>query len=116
MYIKVTRHMFADAMRGSFSWGGSKALFEYLEDGEDGEECGVEFDEVAIRREFSEYESATKAAQEYGWEVEADMYDADDNERDPDEIDEENEEAALKWLQRRTTVIEFEGGVVIGSF
>lgn len=116
MFIKVTRHIFADAMRGSFSWGGAKALFEYLEDGEDGEECGAEFDEVAIRSDFSEYSSATVAAQDNGWEVEADMYDADDNERPQEEIEEENEEAALKWLKYRTIVIEFSGGVIIGSF
>lgn len=114
MFIKVTRHIFADAMSGSFSWGGAKALFEYLEEGKDGE--GDEFDEVAIRSEFSEYSSATLAAQECGWNPEADLYDADDNERDADEIEEENEEAALEWLQRRTSVIEFDGGVIIQNF
>lgn len=117
MYIKVTRHIFTDAMRGSFSWGGAKALFEYLEDREEGgEKAGLEFDEVSIRGEFTEYSSATAAAQDYGWEDEAAMYYAEDKERDADEIEEENEEAALKWLNRRTSVIEFSGGVIIGSF
>ena len=116
MFIKVTSHIFADAMRESFSREGARALFEYLEDGEDGEECGVEFDEVAIRCEFSEYSFARDAALDNGWELQADTHDAYDNERDLDEIDEENEEAALAWLLDRTSVIEFSGGVIIGSF
>ena len=112
MFIKVTRHIFAEAMQGSFSRVGARALFEYLEEAED----GVEFDSLAIRAEFAEYSSATVAAQYYGWEVEADMYDADDNERPQEDIDEENEESALAWLQRRTSVIEFDRGVIIQQF
>lgn len=115
MFIKLDCHTFADRMSDDFSREAALALFDWLEELEAGGE-EQEFDRIAIRCEFAEYESATKAAQDNGWELEADLYDADDNERDADEIEEENEEVALAWLQRRTSVIEFDGGVVIGNF
>ena len=115
MYIKLDCYQFADRMAGDFSRDAAKALFSYLEELEAGRE-EQEFDSIAISRDYSEYDSATKAAQDHGWELEADWYDADDKERDADEIAEENEEAALKWLNRRTSVIEFSGGVIIQQF
>lgn len=115
MFIKLDCYTFVDRMAEDFSREAALALFDWLEELEAGGE-EQEFDRIAIRCEFSEYPSATEAAQDHGWEVEADMYDADDNERDADEIEEENEEAALKWLNRRTSVIEFDGGVIIQQF
>ena len=89
-----------------WSYAGARALVEYLENLEDDTGEAIEFDRVAIRCDFHEYPNAREAAEEYGWEP-------------PDEgADSENAEeaAALEWLNDRTTVIEFSGGVIVGQF
>jgi nucleoside-diphosphate-sugar epimerase len=85
-----------------WSYAGARALVEHLEAVEDDTGEEMEFDRVALRCEFAEYESALKAADEYGWE--------------PDTDSEDTEEAALKWLNDRTTVITFGGGVIVQQF
>ena len=87
-----------------WSYAGARALVEYLEQLEEdiGEE--IEFDRVALRCDFSEYESALEAAKEYGFEP------------DEDDDSEDAEETALEWLNNRTTVITFNGGVIIQQF
>lgn len=79
-------------------------MVEYLEELEDSTEQPMELDVVAIRCSYSEYDTAVDAAIDYGWET--------DNSQDADD----QEEAALAWLQDKTTVIEFWGGVVVESF
>ena len=81
---------------------GAAALVEYLENVE--EECGIEieFDHVALRCDFSEYKSALEAATQCGFE--------------PTAFQAEDDAASLEWLQDRTQVIEFEGGVIIRNF
>jgi hypothetical protein len=88
----------------AWSYAGAMALAEHLEqrDEDNGEE--TEFDRVAIRCEFSEHSSAAEAASDYDWEA-----DEDNNEK-------QNEAAALEYLQGRTTVIEFTGGIIIRDF
>ena len=87
-----------------WSRGASYKLAEYLQELEDsiGEE--QELDVVEIRCCFSEFPSATEAAEAYGWSS------------DPDEFDNANESAALSWLQDRTSAIEFDGGIIIEQF
>lgn len=80
------------------------ALVEYLEELEDETGTPIEFDAVAIRCDYSVYESALEAATEFGFEA------------DEAEDEDEREESALAWLQDRTQVIEFEGGVVVAEF
>lgn len=86
-----------------WSWSGATALIEYLEDLEDS--TAIEFDIVAIRCEYSEYSSALEAAQDYG-------FTSPENEDDDNEI----ESAALAYLQDKTAVIKFDGGVIIQQF
>ena len=88
-----------------WSYEGAKALAEYLEQLEEdiGEE--MELDVVAIRCDYSEYASATEAAENY-----------QDNDHGDDMDDDEKEAAALKYLQDNTTVIEFDGGIIIQDF
>ncbi len=90
----------------SFSRLGAYALIEHLENLEDetGEE--MEFDVVAIRCEFSEYDSPQEAAEDYGWKPDSHI------EEDGSECDAD----ALQWLESRTSVIEFDGGVIIQNF
>ena len=87
-----------------WSRAGAYALAQYLEEMEDEADEEMELDTVAIRCEFSEYSTAVEAAGQYGWTPE------------PDEYDEANEAAALSWLSDRTSVIQFDGGVIIAQF
>jgi hypothetical protein len=88
-----------------WSWSGAVALVEYLEDLEDSTDTKIEFDTVGIRCEYSEYESVREAAEHYD-------FIPPDDEDDKDAI----EAAALNYLEERTTVIQFEGGVIIQQF
>ena len=99
-----------------WSRAGAFALAEYLEEYEESTGEELEFNTCAIRCDFYEYESALEAALEYDWSPEASILDDDDNLRQNDEVEEENNELALKWLQDRTQVIEFDGGVIIERF
>lgn len=93
----------------SWSYKGARAMVEYLEQLEEdiGEE--IEFDRVGIRCDYTEYESALEAAEELlpdSWK--------DDLEEEASE--EQIEEAALSALNEYTTVIEFDGGVIVQGF
>ena len=87
-----------------WSYAGARALVKYLENLEDDTGEEIEFDRVALRCDFSEYPNAREAAEECGWEPDEDA-DSDDA-----------EEEALEWLNDRTTVIEFSGGVIVQQF
>lgn len=100
----------------NWSRAGALALAEYLEEYEESTGEEIELDVCAIHCDFSEYESALAAAIEYDWSPEASILDDDDNLRPSDEVEEENEELALQWLQDRTQVISFDGGVIISRF
>lgn len=90
----------------SWSYGATKALFDYYEElsediGED-----IELDPVAIRCEWSEYSSAWEAMEQYQPE---DMPTLDDSEgMDLVEIQEESEKLAREWLDNRTTILDVE--------
>lgn len=87
-----------------WSWSGAEALVGYLEGLEDSLDKSIEFDRVAIRCEYSEYSSALEAAEHYGFIPEDD--------EDEDDV----ESSAITYLEDRTTVIKFEGGVIIQQF
>jgi hypothetical protein len=101
----VTEYMFIDSFRhagreSQFTVPARRALFEYLEEYEDS--CGVELelDPVGICCEWREYPSALDAAKDYGFK---------------DGID-SKDETPLEWLQNRTQVVEFDGGIVVQAF
>lgn len=87
-----------------WSWSGAEALVEYLEDLEDSLNESIQFDRVAFRCGYSEYSSALEAAQDYGFIPEDD--------EDEDDV----KSSAIAYLEDRTTVIKFEGGVIIQQF
>ena len=87
-----------------WSWSGAEALVGYLEGLEDSLDESIEFDRVAIRCEYSEYSSALETAEHYGFIPEDD--------EDEDDV----ESSAITYLENRTTVIKFEGGVIIQQF
>ena len=101
----ITEYQFVDSFRhagreSQFTVPARRALFEYLEDFEDSTGTELELDPVGICCEFSEYPTALDAAQAFGFK---------------DGID-SKDESPIEWLQNRTQVIEFNGGVVIQQF
>ena len=101
----VSEYQFVDAFRlcgreTQFTVPARRALFAHLEDYERETCFELELDPIAVCCDFAEYPSALSAAEAYGFK---------------DGID-SKEESALEWLQNRTQVIEFEGGLVIQQF
>ena len=117
MHITVTSAMFADAFRrmgreNQFSREALEALFEYIENYEEDTGIRVELDVVGLCCEFTEYETAVEAAEDYGFasELEAEDYE------DSDSYEDANEDEAIEWLQDRTEVINFDSGLIIQNF
>jgi hypothetical protein len=88
--------------KDQFSYDGLTALFEYLEDFEEQTGEQIELDVVALCCDFSEYENAIEFIKDYGC-----------NEDVPED---ESEENALEWAKEKTTVIEFDTGIIIQAF
>lgn len=95
----------------NFSLKGAKALQAYLEELSEDLGENIEFDPVAWCVEYTEFSSAWEAMEQYQPE---DMPVEGEEGDDLTEIQEKNEQAALEWLQDRTTVIEFDDGTVDG--
>lgn len=115
---QIVDALMADEYAG-WSRAGARALAESLEryEEETGEE--LELDVVAFRCEYNEFASASEAALEYGWDASAASRFAEFAGvpgRSQDDDDDEKEAAAVKWLQDRTTVITFDGGVIVSAF
>lgn len=93
----------------NFSIEGRRALFDYLEDLEFMDE-EIEMDIVSLCCDYTEYDSAWDAMEQYQPE---DMPTEGEEGDDLVEIQAKNERAANEWLGERTTVIPVEGGKVI---
>lgn len=105
----------------NFTYDARKALFSHFESIEEDTGEEIELDVIAICCEYSEFSTAVEAATESGWEApEAPEHDEDATEEEievaNEEAKEEAEAEALAWLQDHTTVIEFDGGIVIQGF
>lgn len=62
----VTEHTFTDEMiKHGFSYEGTKALFEYLEQYEQDCDQELEFDPIALRCDFYEYENLKEVQENY---------------------------------------------------
>jgi len=97
--IQLHDFIHCDALKDNFSYDGRVALFKYLEQYE--VDCGTEidFDPVAIRCDFTEWDNLEQIVAYYD---EMQMIDT-------------NEEK-LEWLQDRTQAIEFETGIILQDF
>jgi len=110
IYNEVNTNEFArwiqssDTYKDNFTWAGANALQEYLE--EMTEETGenIEFDPVAWCCEFSEYESYEDFQSDTGYTRDGVTYKGYDDINDLDE------------LRDNTTVIEFDGGIIVQDF
>jgi len=89
----------ADALHkySQMSYEASLAMADYLEEYEESTGEELELDPIAIRCEFTEYESAIEAAAEYTSEFTTEV-------------------AALEYLEDHTSVITYDGGVIIQDF
>ena len=117
MHITVTSAMFADAFRrmgreNQFSREALEALFNYLEEYEQDTGDDLELDVIGLCCDFTEYENAITAAADYGFtsELEAEEYNS------PEDFEEAREDEAREWLEDRTTVIDFDGGLIVQNF
>jgi hypothetical protein len=96
--------LYADRENAGWSWAGARALVEHLEQLEEDTGEEIEFDAIAIRCDYDEYENAVYAASQYPYEADEELDSTD------------AEEAALDWLRDQTDVITFDGGVIIRAF
>ena len=123
MKTTLSTHQIADALKAddnaNWSWNGSLALAEYLEnyEAETGEE--MELDIVAVRCEFSEYASLQDWAKEYhGTDELLEALEAcgvDEDIAMGDSV-EDIEDAIRTHLELHTSVIEFDGGIIVSDF
>lgn len=107
----LTSQDFVDAFRcqrpDQFTPAALRALFDHLEECEKDTGEEYELDVIALCCDFTEYASASEAAMAYGWE---EVYHNEGDERSL------NEDAAEEWLMEQTTVICFDGGIVVQNF
>ena len=105
MYKNITQSEFTSefhhAGRGKqFSHAALLALYDYLEE----INPDTELDVVSICCDFSEYSNAVEAAENYGFKLDADA------------TEEQNEDTAMEFLRQKTSVIDFNGGLVVENF
>lgn len=84
----------------NFTVQGAKALQAYLDELSDELGENFEFDPIAWCVEYSEYKDVVEAYDTYS---NGDTFTLSDTEK-------------LEWLQDRTTVIEFDGGIIVQDF
>jgi hypothetical protein len=108
MKLTLSKYAVADLLiadnNANWSYAGAHALADYLEEMEEDTGEEIEFDVVAIRCDYSEYESLAKWADKYGFNI------------DEDEDEEAAEESIREYIQDRGQLVEFEGGIIVSSF
>lgn len=112
----LSTQQIADALKrdenANWSWQGSLALAEYLEQYEEDTGEELELDVVAIRCDYSEFTSLQDWALEYfgkDWRSELGI---DDDQDDDAEID----DAIRTHINDNGQLIEFKGGIIVSSF
>ena len=114
-------HLLLADENADWSYNGAMALCEHLEQLEEYEE-EIEFDRVAIRCEFSQYDSAADCAKDYSVVFPdtcpycGEGIIEEDGNTCPDCEQNVIEAASMDYLQENTTVIEFDGGIIIQQF
>lgn len=118
------RFLSSDTYKGNFTYEGLTALFEYLEDLDQSTGEELYFDYIAIACEYSEYESAWEAMEQYNagdmpvvdFQAYSDAHDGEG--MNLVEMEKEMQKLALEWLEERTQVIPVgdTGRVIIQEF
>jgi hypothetical protein len=106
--IHQFRNAFARAGReDNFSYEGQEALFDWLETYEEDTGEEIELDVIALCCDFTEFSNPEDAANYYDLLFPIDVEEDDE---------EEKWRWIIDWLQDRTTVIEFDSGIIIQDF
>ena len=110
MKTTVSRHDFHRAFEtirpDNFSYDGLDALYDWCEEYDEGSGQEMELDVIALCCDFSEGDSALAWIKDHGYGFEP----------DEDKDEDEREEEALEYLYDHTTVIVFDGGVIVQGF
>lgn len=96
---------FQDGLKGeyfNFTYDATEAMYNYYEELSDSLEEPIEFDPIAIRCEWSEYDSISEAYTSYGF----------DSEDDRDTMDDESK---LDVINENTQAIRLDNGHVLVS-
>jgi hypothetical protein len=103
-------YMLADDKNSSFTRAGAFALVEWFEQLEEDTGEVFEFDSVALRCDYSEYESLQEWAQDYftAWRSDLSI--------DEDMEDEEIDDKIRDYINDQGQLIEFNGGIIVSSF
>lgn len=104
---------FLEIRPNQFSKNGLYALYNYFTEQEN-DVKDIELDVIAICCEYTEYSTALECADNYGYEEAVDLEPY--GSLDLIEVAELEEKQALQWLKDRTSVIEFDGGIIINNF
>jgi hypothetical protein len=116
MKITLNTYQIADELKrdtcARWSYNGSLALAEYLEEYEDSTGDEMELDTCAIRCDFSEHSNLQEWAHQYFSNALEEMGFDETAENDDDEIDSKIRE----YIQDHGQLIEFEGGIIVSSF
>jgi hypothetical protein len=116
MKMTLSTYQIADALKNDtcarWSYNGSLALAEHLEEYEESTGEEMEFDTCAIRCEFSEYASLLEWAHDHFSNALEELGFDEKEENDDDEVDEK----IRSYIQDHGQLIEFDGGVIVSSF
>ena len=110
MKMTIDSHGFRNAFercgrQNQFSHCGKLALFEHLESIEQDTGSDIELDVVGLCCDFTEFDSAFEAVKNYRpFFIHEDLN------------EEEQERQAIQFLSDNTTIIHFDGGVIIQNF
>ena len=105
-----------DDNNAAWSHKGAKALADYLEEYE--EECGIELelDVVALRCDFSEYNSLEEWLTEYYGKTLKEAFKSAGVDLEGDEDEEELADLIRSHILDQGQLVEFDGGIIVSSF
>ena len=118
----ISLYDFRDAFKSSstykdnFTYDWLDALFDYLDQYESETETELDFDIVSICCDYSEYESAIDAVNDYTGDAPYLLDEDESKGLDLLELSQAQEEKALEWLEYNTQVIIFNTGIIIQDF
>jgi hypothetical protein len=116
MKMILNTYQIADALKNDtcarWSYNGSLALAEYLEEYEESTGEELELDTCAIRCDFSEYASLQDWAHDHFSNAWQELGFDETEETDEDEFDEK----IRSYIQDHGQLIEFDGGIIVSQF
>lgn len=110
-------HLLASDENGGWSHSGAKALVEHLEELEEDTGEDIEFEFVALRCEFSEYDCLQSWFSDYyGGKSIKESFKSAGIDLEGDEDEEELDDLIRSFVQDHGQLIEFSGGIIVSSF